>query len=326
MNEPTLEVFGLKKNFPGSIHAVKGVSFEVKKGEFFSILGPNGAGKSTTIKMLTTLIKPTGGNAKIMGFCLKKQAREIRKIVGVSLQTAAIDPGLTGTELVILQSRLFGFSNKMARKRADELIHLVGLEKDAKRPCGTYSGGMQRRLDLALSLVHRPKILFLDEPTAGLDPAGRARLWREIQKLKNEMRTTIVMTTQYLEEADKMSDRICIINGGEIVSMGTPEALKGSCALHKLQISFSSKRDCLKAKKALAEEFPIFQEKLLNMEILTKDTREKLPKILRSLSGLGVFPQDISASSPSLDDVFLQLVSKSKERIKKGGRSNAKAN
>lgn len=226
MAENIIKVSGLSKTYKNGVEAVKDVSFEVNTGEFFAFLGPNGAGKSTTIKILTTLIKPSSGNVEIAGYSLENEAGKIRSEIGTALQNTAIDPALTGRELIILQARLFGFSKQEASKRAAELINSFGLEEVSDRACGKYSGGMKRRLDLAISLVHNPKILFLDEPTVGLDPVSRIKLWEEVSSLNKEYGTTIFLTTQYLEEADKMADRVAIIKNGEIAAFGKPDFLK----------------------------------------------------------------------------------------------------
>ena len=262
MYDKAIDVKNLTKVYKGGRQAVKNVSFSVKKGEFFAFLGPNGAGKSTTIKILTTLMKPTSGTAAIGGCELVRQESEIRSKIGVALQTTAIDPMLTGKELIVLQGRLFGLSLKEASKRAGELLEIVNLTDDSNRPCGKYSGGMQRRLDLALSLVHRPEILFLDEPTSGLDPVNRIELWKEITKLNKEQGTTIFLTTQYLDEADQLADRVCIINEGSIVALEDKEKLKRSLALDTIYMSFANMKENEGAKDILKNVgYDVQQEK-----------------------------------------------------------------
>ncbi|SET34612.1 ABC-2 type transport system ATP-binding protein [Natronincola peptidivorans] len=308
MSNRIIEVSQLSKTYKEGTEAVKNISFSVKEGEFFAFLGPNGAGKSTTIKMLTTLMKPTFGEGKIAGYDLLQKPEKIRLQIGVALQNTAIDPALTGRELIILQGRLFGFSKAEAIKRAKELLELVGLTKDADKQCGKYSGGMQRRLDLAMTLVHRPKVLFLDEPTVGLDPASRMDLWQEIKKLNKEYGTTIFLTTQYLEEADEVADRVGIINDGEIVALEKPEALKSSLMLDKIKLFFRSIQEKEKAQKAMME-ITSNLESLDNQIILhLQKNREYLPVILGKLAAVHVFPIDIQIASPTLDDVFLQII------------------
>lgn len=233
MTENIIKVSGLSKIYRNGTEAVKNISFEVKSGEFFAFLGPNGAGKSTTIKILTTLIRASSGIVEIAGYNLEKQPSKIRFNIGTALQNTAIDPVLTGREMLMLQARLFGISKQEASKRVKELINSFDLEEVSDRVCGKYSGGMKRRLDLAISLVHHPKILFLDEPTVGLDPISRTKLWEEINLLNKEYGTTIFLTTQYLEEADKMADKIAIIKNGELAAFGDPSSLKEAIEKNK---------------------------------------------------------------------------------------------
>ena len=312
MSNKIIEVSNLSKTYQGEIKAVKNINFNVKEGEFFAFLGPNGAGKSTTIKMLTTLMKPTSGQAQIAGYDLLKEQDKIRLDIGVALQTTAIDPDLTGRELIILQGRLFGFSKNKANERAKELLELVNLLEDADRPCGNYSGGMQRRLDLALTLVHHPKIIFLDEPTAGLDPTSRISLWKEIKKLNNKYGTTIFLTTQYLEEADQVADRVCIIKEGEILIIEKQEVLKNSLALDTIKLSFSSKEERDKTKLAIEEITSNIESEERAIKIHVQNSREKLSTVIRKIAEINIFPTDIVTSSPTLDDVFLQLIKNQK--------------
>ena len=223
-----VEAEGLVKQYrgrAGTVDAVRGVDLRVKSGEVFGFLGPNGAGKSTTIKMLTTLMSITAGIARVAGLDVMAEPQAVRRRIGVALQEAGLDPRQTGRELLVLQARLFGISTQQARARATELLELVELVDAGNRRIKGYSGGMKRRLDLASALVHEPDLLFLDEPTTGLDPASRVTVWDEVRRI-NELGTTVFLTTQYLEEADQLCDRIAIIDDGLIVREGTPEKLK----------------------------------------------------------------------------------------------------
>jgi len=224
-----VETTQLMKRYRGrggnEVEAVRGVDLEVRSGEVFGFLGPNGAGKSTTVKMLTTLLSITSGTARVLGIDVAARPADARRAIGVALQEAGLDPRQTGRELLVLQSRLFGASAAAARSRADELLELVDLVDAADRRIKTYSGGMKRRLDLASALVHQPQVLFLDEPTTGLDPASRLTIWDEVRRI-NTAGTTVFLTTQYLEEADQLCNRVAIIDGGLIVREGTPTALK----------------------------------------------------------------------------------------------------
>ena len=219
-----VEARGLVKTYD-DVEAVRGVDLQVRSGEVFGFLGPNGAGKSTTVKMLTTLLTITAGSASVAGVDVAADPDEVRRRIGVALQEAGLDPRQTGRELIVLQARLFGQSAEAAARRTEELLALVELEDAADRRIKTYSGGMKRRLDLASALVHRPDVLFLDEPTTGLDPSSRLTIWDEVRRI-NEQGTTVFLTTQYLEEADALCDRLAIIDGGRIVREGTPASLK----------------------------------------------------------------------------------------------------
>ena len=227
-NGPAVFAAGLVKHYTsreGTVEAVRGVDLEVRSGEIFGFLGPNGAGKSTTVRMLTTLLSITSGRAEVLGVDVAREPDDARRLIGVALQEAGLDPRQTGRELLVLHGRLFGLGSAAATERAKELLRLVELEEAADRVIKGYSGGMQRRLDLAAALVHEPEVLFLDEPTTGLDPASRLTVWEELRRI-NGRGTTVFLTTQYLEEADQLCDRLAIIDGGLIVREGTPDELK----------------------------------------------------------------------------------------------------
>ena len=220
-----IEVEDLRKTYAGGVEALRGVSFDVRPGEVFALLGPNGAGKSTTVRILTTLSAPTGGRARVAGFDVVRQPREVRRRIGSVAQSSGVDLTATGRENLTLQGRLFHLPAAELRSRTAELLRLFQLEAAADRPAATYSGGMKRRLDVAMGLIHRPEVLFLDEPTTGLDPESRAVMWKEVRGLAAEG-LTLLLTTHYLEEADQLAQRIAIVDGGRIVAAGTPEELK----------------------------------------------------------------------------------------------------
>src|SRR5688500_18085287 len=220
-----IEAEGLEREYKGGLKAVDGIDIAVEPGEVYGFLGPNGAGKTTTVRMLVTLLRPTGGVARVAGFDVAREPHEVRKRIGVALQEAALDQLMSGRELIELQATLHGIAPADVADRADDLIRRVGLSEAKERRIATYSGGRRRRLDLAMALSHQPEVLFLDEPTTGLDPVSRLTLWEEVRRLKAEG-TTVFLTTQYLEEADQLADRVAIISSGSIVAEGTPAQLK----------------------------------------------------------------------------------------------------
>ncbi|MBE0690794.1 MAG: ATP-binding cassette domain-containing protein, partial [Anaerolineae bacterium] len=229
----------LVKRYNGSVFAVNDVSFKVSSGEIFGFLGPNGAGKSTTISMLTTRSIPTSGQATVCGYDVEKQAGDVRRLSGVALQEIGLDPLMKSTEMLVIQAQLFGMSRPQAKRRAEELLAIVKLSDVTDRPVGKYSGGMRRRLDLAMALAHEPAVLFLDEPTTGLDPASRRDIWTEVRRLNRELGMTIFLTTQYLEEADELADRVAIINEGKLVAAGQPVDLKAQLGGDAINLTFT---------------------------------------------------------------------------------------
>src|SRR4051794_18128007 len=249
-----IEVDGLVREFKNGPRAVDGIDLRVEPGEIHGFLGPNGAGKSTTVLMLTTLLPPTAGTARVGGHDIVREGAAVRAVIGAALQEAALDPLLTGREHMRLQTTLQGLAKSERRRRGDELLERVGLADAADRKVRGYSGGMKRRLDLALALVHRPRILFLDEPTTGLDPQSRADLWTEVSRLAREDAVTVFLTTQYLEEADALADNIGIIDLGKIVASGTPDALKAEIGRPTLEV-VPAERDRRDAVAAVLERF-----------------------------------------------------------------------
>ncbi len=286
----------------GEIRAVREVTLSVNRGEIYGFLGPNGAGKSTIVRMLTTLLRPTSGRALVAGFDVATQASEVRRRIGVALQDAAIDPLMTGNELLQLQATLHGIGRADARRRGVELLERVGLSDAAHRRVQTYSGGMRRRLDLAMSLLHQPDVLFLDEPTTGLDPSSRQNLWEEVRRLNNEG-TTVFLTTQYLEEADELAHRVGIIDGGIIVREGTPADLKVAVGSPTLRIDVNPNQ-FVSAQSILSgfgEPRPARQGRLA---IGLDDGASRLADVVRSLDEVGVGVVHMQLDAPSLDDVF----------------------
>ena len=288
----------------GDVHAVKGINLEIKAGEVFGFLGPNGAGKSTAVRMLTTLLRPTSGTARVAGFDVVTQADQVRRNIGVALQDAAIDPLMTGAELLALQAVLYGIPSSSLKKRSDELLERVGLTAAASRRVSTYSGGMRRRLDLALSLIHQPTVLFLDEPTTGLDPMSRLTLWEEVRRLNREG-TTVMLTTQYLEEADQLADRIAIIDHGKIVREGKPAELKASVGAPTLIINTNIDQT-EKAKAVLATFGDLRPGAEGALGVGLRGGASQVTEVVRKLDEAGVHVQHLEINEPSLDDVFAE--------------------
>ena len=288
----------------GDVEAVNGINLHVNAGEIFGFLGPNGAGKSTVVRMLTTLLRPTSGKAFVAGFDVAKHPNEVRQRIGVALQDAAIDPLMTGVELLRLQAVLYAIPKSKMKSRADELLERVGLTAAADRRVGTYSGGMRRRLDLALSLIHQPTVLFLDEPTTGLDPMSRVSLWEEVRRLNNEG-TTVMLTTQYLEEADQLADRIAIIDKGVIVREGKPQDLKAGVGFPTLVINVS--RDQHELAKSILMGFGDLRptaEGTLGVGL--RGGAEAVTDVVRKLDESAIRVQHLELNEPSLDDVFAE--------------------
>ena len=302
-----IEAHGLRKEFPGGIVAVAGIDLEVREGEIFGFLGPNGAGKTTTVRMLTTLLRPTGGRATVAGYDLFNKPHQIRRSIGVALQEAGLDAIATGRELLELQAKLFGIGRAEARRRAAELLELVGLVEAADRRIKTYSGGMKRRLDLASALVHGPRLLFLDEPTEGLDPAGRQAVWQEVNRLNREFGVTVFLTTHYLEEADRLADRLAIIDHGRIVAEGAPAALKASISGDVVTVAVS--REHLEdARTVLSwlEGLKELRADVAGLTLFVDDGSSVVASVIRTLDSAGVPVGSVAFSQPSLDEVFLR--------------------
>jgi len=304
MKMAPIRAVGLSRSFDDLI-AVDQIDLTVDKGEIFGFLGPNGAGKSTTVRMLTTLLKPTAGQAWVAGHDVVAEAATVRSKIGVALQDAAIDPIMTGTELISLQATLHGLSRSVGRERGSELIERVGLTGAADRRVGTYSGGMRRRLDLAMSLIHEPEVLFLDEPTTGLDPTSRQALWEEVRRLNSEFGTTVLLTTQYLEEADQLADRIAIIDNARIVRQGRPEELKKGVGDPTLRIDVHPDvRET--AERVLTKFGPPRPARKGRLAIGLAGGATQLTTVVRALDEAKVVVQHMELDEPSLDDVFAE--------------------
>jgi ABC-2 type transport system ATP-binding protein len=304
--QPTrpIEATGLVRTF-GDVRAVDGVDLHVEDGEVFGFLGPNGAGKSTTVRMLTTLLRPTDGRARVAGYDVVTQAAQVRRSIGVALQDAAIDPLMTGRELLRLQAVLHGIGRKEGTERSERLLDRVGLTEAADRLVGGYSGGMRRRLDLALALMHEPRVLFLDEPTTGLDPMSRFNLWEEVRRLNTELGTTVFLTTQYLEEADQLAQRIAIIDHGRIVRDGTPAMLKAEVGAPTLILDVAH-GDEAGAQQALIGFGDFRPAKAGRVAVGLNAGAAAMADVVRALDTAGIEIVHMELNAPSLDDVFAE--------------------
>jgi ABC-2 type transport system ATP-binding protein len=309
VGQPAIDVVGLQREFGGGVKAVQGIDLAVAPGEVYGFLGPNGAGKTTTVRMLVTLLRPTGGRATIAGFDVATQPAEVRRRIGVALQEAALDLLMTGRELMELQATLHGIPRRAVAARAADLIERVGLSQAAERRVGTYSGGMRRRLDLAMALIHAPDVLFLDEPTTGLDPTSRTTLWDEVRRLRDEG-TTVFLTTQYLEEADQLADRVGIIDSGRLVAEGTPAALKAEVGLPHLDITLLGNGAPVDAETAARAVAPYGElcatTPGAHVSLRVADGAAAIAPVVRALDEAGFAVEGIELVRPTLDDVFAE--------------------
>jgi len=307
-----IEVESLVKDFKGGVRAVDGIDLEVAPGEIYGFLGPNGAGKSTTVLVLTTLLPPTSGHARVAGLDVMRQGAEVRRAIGASLQESALDPFLTGREHMRLQSALHGLGREQGERRGTELLERVGLTDAADRKVGGYSGGMKRRLDLGLALVHEPRLLFLDEPTTGLDPQSRAALWDEVRRLANDG-VTVFLTTQYLEEADVLADRVGIIDRGRIVAEGTPGELKASIGRPSVEAIPANPQDADRLASVLGRFGEQAAASPGGVAVRLPEGVGDLAEIVRVLDAEGIRIADLRLHAPTLDDVFLAKTGRSLE-------------
>jgi ABC-2 type transport system ATP-binding protein len=306
----SIEVDALVREYKDVV-AVAGIGLHVEPGEIYGFLGPNGAGKSTTVHMLTTLLPPTSGVARVGGYDVVREGPKVRTVIGAALQEAALDPLLTGRDHLRLQGTLQGIPRPERRARAEELLERVGLTGAADRKVRTYSGGMKRRLDLALALVHRPRIVFLDEPTTGLDPQSRAALWDEVARLRRDDGMTVFLTTQYLEEADVLADRVGIIDHGRIVAEGSPAQLKAEIGRPSLHAIPAEEDDRVRLASFLTRYGPPL-DAAKNVAVWLEDGYS-LADVVRGLDQEGIELADIELRAPTLDDVFFAKTGRSLE-------------
>lgn len=302
---PAIAIQTLSKKF-GQQTAVDRVSFNVEVGEVFALLGPNGAGKTTMLRMLTTLLKPTSGTIQVLGHNLQSESQAVRSLFGLAGQYASVDEDLTARENLQTFSLLNGLTFREARLRTQELLEEFSLINSADKPLATFSGGMRRRLDLSISLIARPKIIFLDEPTTGLDPRTREQMWKTIRQLV-QAGTTVILTTQYLEEADQLADHIALIDHGKLVALGTPQALKEKIASKKLNLTFQNELQATQAVQAIAEATNGIVQQTDNMVNVSFNEVDDITKILTNLQVAKLSANDIQIKQPSLDDVFFAM-------------------
>jgi len=306
----------LTKTFDGRT-AVDGVSFSIERGSIYGFLGPNGAGKSTMVKMLVTILTPTKGDATVLGYSIKNEADTVRLRIGVALQEAALDGQQTGYELLELQGRLYGLSKTQVTKRIDELTSLIDIGDALKQRIKTYSGGMKRRVDLAAALIHNPDVLFLDEPTTGLDPISRNKVWEEVRKLNKELGMTIFLTTQYLEEADQLADRIGIIDKGILVAEDTPKALKARVGNDVIHITAKQEFDSSLAGIKKIKEVSAVNIDRKNIYVNTKNSGRVIAEVIEECRKAKIEVANLEIRGATLDDVFLEVTGNlKKEEVK----------
>jgi len=314
-NQPMINVRGLKRSFKsakGMIEAVKDISFEVKRGEIVGFLGPNGAGKSTTLKILCTLLRPGDGEISVAGVDLTREAEKVRRRIGYVSQSGSTSPEAKAGDEIVWHAQLYGIDRAEAKKHGKRLFADMDLEGQWEQKCGSLSGGQRRRLDIAMGLIHQPELIFLDEPSTGLDPQSRANLWDHIRKLRKDFGTTIFLTTHYMDEADALCDRLLIIDHGEIVGRGEAKALKSQVAGDNIKLILRDNKDAQKA--ALCSENIAIAQPIISgnvVQIMVKDGASSLPKLVAALSENDVEAIGIEVSQPTLDDVFLSLTGRS---------------
>ncbi len=300
-----IDVKGLTKSFQKT-EVLQGIDLEIERGTMLALLGPNGAGKTTTVRILTTLLKPDEGSVTVNGFDVVREGEKVRSVIGLTGQYAAVDEFLTGRENLEMMGRLYHLGKKKSAQRAEELLLQFDLTEAADRASKTYSGGMRRRLDLALSLVAAPPVIFLDEPTTGLDPRSRLTMWRVIEKLMDNG-ATILLTTQYLEEADKLADKIAVLDRGKIIALGTADELKAKVGTERIEIVVNEKSDYRKAVSVIHGEAMKTDEKERSVSLSTDGSVREVKRVLDALYEAGIEIESMSVHKPTLDDVFLRL-------------------
>ena len=308
-----IEARGLVKIYGGDVRALDGVSLAALPGTVFALLGPNGAGKSTTVKILTTLSRPNAGEAWVAGFDVVKQPAKVRLAIGAVAQKSGLDPEATGRENLILQGRVYGMRGGALRARAQELLERFGLDEAADRTVRTYSGGMHRKLDVAIGLMHRPQVLFLDEPTTGLDPEARVDMWHEIARLAGDEGLTILLTTHYLEEADRLAQRLAIVDRGKVVADGTPDELKGELRGDAIAVELEEQAPDGEIRRAL-DKVPELHDIVVEARALrarADNGARAVPAVLGALEAEGAKVASVTVSRPSLDDVYLRYAGRS---------------
>jgi ABC-2 type transport system ATP-binding protein len=305
----------LTKTYPPDVRALDGLSLAVPAGTIFGLLGPNGAGKSTAVRILTTLSRPDGGSARVAGLDVLAAPVRVRHAIGVVAQKHGLDPEATGRENLTLQGEFYAITGTDLRGRVADALERFGLVDAADRPAKTYSGGMQRRLDLAMGLIHRPRVLFLDEPTTGLDPEARADIWHEIERLARDEQMTILLTTHYLEEADRLTSQLAIVDRGRIVAEGSPDALKSQLEGDRIQVELVDAHDAA-ARRALAGVDGVGDAALegRTLHARARDGAAAIPAVLAALDAHGVKAASVTLARPSLDDVYLRHAGRSFDR------------
>lgn len=313
-----VEAINLKKSF-GETKVLKGINLQVERGTMLALLGPNGAGKTTTVRILSTLLQFESGTVTVEGHDVLKQADKVREVIGLTGQSAAVDELLTGRENLIMMGQLYRLTTKSAKARAEELLKDFDLVAAANRPAKTYSGGMRRRLDLAVSLISTPPVIFLDEPTTGLDPRSRLAMWDIIKKLMADG-TTILLTTQYLEEADQLADKIVVIDDGKVIAEGTAKQLKSKIGNDRLELTFANTKDLSAAVATLGKKVADTNEKEFSVSVTIKDTNKDVRDTLEKLNSAKITVTSMAVHKPTLDDVFLSLTGKQKSTAKKSAK------